>query len=1282
MTRILKPCALGLILLTLVGLACPDRAAGAESQQLQRLAFGDFRLHYTTHSPQYILYRGKPLVKRIYFYTAVKSESGKMIEGFNFRRDEDGFLHFEKATTDDGVRLTWRNQRFVRAAPNRPAGKLAGEATVTLTLTKGQIHLRHQGRIEPNPGFGEIGFFIPEEALTGGTTSSFTASRPNGQTMNAEFPLPERKEWNIFNGLTRLAVDSAETDYELSIDGWEFAGSHGQHFQDFRKGDSAPGCYRFVLSFDTSKGNTFDYAWRLSVRPGEAAVKASAAATDAGGTAVPLSGLAKTPELRPVTMGDATSLAPNADEGTARVAALRLDTTDSGQLSLSDGDQPIVLNDYFMLFQSGTPTREDTTDGDIRRVVLKYDTAQGSLVKQAVISPGEAWLSWTVQAKRDLKRNEVGFYCAASAFRAPFITYRSVNQSMVGERDEVELSSSYCIVAGGEEDTREFQCGTSGRPDWMLQDFRERGERYRFVATPGPKAGDEWRAVFRYVHNGAEPYPAVSFDQAREERGILSTLLPDAIEDGFTIVPVRSAKYTFTGQPLSVKMKYYSTDHQDRTVRLSCRVQDTWGRDAGAREYELSNGGRRFAMIEFPVTAAANGAYRMDIAYQCGGVSRTRELIFTVMPEIPDTGYRPGSVYGAALGSGDYLGMLAKRIGLKWNRCHCAIGDTQCGLVQPERGTYTWDGIERACEFHRKYQFLGCHSISEGWKAEWLRTLWKEGSFEAYLDAYVEEYVRPLAERFKGKINWWEVTNEPYYQFRDSPEKWVALMKRTYETLKAIDPDCTVVGTCGPPGSMGYSWYRRTFALGSLNYQDAVSSHLYHFGPWVGSGIACGVRKWMREIRKIMAEHGKVVPLINSETTVTPPSSMYRHPSHTRYVRYHPGESPTDPVEQAQAYFKVLVMHEAEDVKYSFHIFHGGVEYTSHTGEYDETPLAFLAAQATLAKVLEEAEYLEDIPLDDQVQVCLFKQADQLILIPWGPMFLKQDYASVSLPLPASRFRARDVFDNPLSVNGDDRTTQFAVTWEGFFLLTDSVSVDELKSAWSSARVALHFAQDPQLRIAGVFSGDGAGPANRASWVGFHPVDLTAACNRSFTDETPEDGQGGWTDEGQNDMRNLPTGEWLINGVPFRILDPSANDGTSCIVLKGGMNPNATFPESVSVPIGKRLSKLHFLHTVTWGNRTGPGFRYVLHYRDGYTEEVPVEMRKNVADWWWQGDVPEAQVAWEGPNSVRDKVRLYHVTHEVGHPKGAQAVLERVEIISACKRPIPVVVALTGVYSN
>ena len=1267
----------------LVALAAVGRGRAAEAKHLERLSVGRLRLYYTNQGPASLQYGGKDLIRGMYFYTSVKEESGQMIEGFNFRRDEDGLLAFRKEAVDGGQLLTWYNKRHVH--PGRPPRKagLAGEATVTCTITGDQLEVRYKGKIEPNVGFGEIGFYVPEAMLTRGETGRFVASFPNGRKQEGVLPHPAGEGWNIGRGLDALTFESPRETYDFSFGGLAFGGSHGLHFQDFRKNDRHPGCFRIVLSLDTTKGNEFDFSWRLQIKPRPGAEPLREETETAGAAA----GAVEELRLRPAVAATVRELPwqPQTPKP-AGPGELSVGVDKDGRISLSEGGQSVVQGEYFHLFPTGAPERQERQDGGVRRVTLRYDAPKGSLTKEVVVSPDDVWILWTVKAKSAVA-GEMGLYCPTAALRPPFITYRSVNQSTVDEREDLEFSSSYCIVSGGEANPREFQCGTSPRYDWMFQDFRKRednlGGTCRFVVVPRLKAGEEWRGVFRYVRRSAEPYPAVSFDKARVERGILSTLLPDVIADGFSIVPARDSKYTFTNRPLAIRMKYYGLDPATRSVAIHWRLIDMWGEQVTEGDLSLSNQGRRFAVKPFSIAVNANGAYRMEIDYRSGGVSRTRELVFAVLPEVPDTGLRPSSVFGAAIGGGDYLALLAQRIGLKWNRCHCAIGDTQAGTVLPERGEYRWDAIAAACETHRKYRIYGCHSLSEGWKAKWLSTLWKEASFEEYLDAFVNEYVKPLAREFKGRITCWEVTNEPYYQYKDCPEKWVALMKATYEALKEADPTCTVVGTCGPPGSMGYSWYRRTFALGALDYQDAVSSHLYHFGPWVGSGTALAVRSWMREIRKIMAEHGRVVPLWNSETTVTPPSSMFRHPSHRRYVRYHAGESPTDPIEQAQTYFKVLVMHKIEDVKYSFHIFHGGVEYTSHTAEYDETPLAFLAAQATLAKHLEEAEYLEDVKLHDELFACLFRQEDRLILIPWGPMFLKRDRADVTLPIAASRFAMRDVFDNPLAVAGDAKETRLTVTWESSLLVADGMPVDELKRGLSAAKVALQLADEGDRTVKGRFGGESSGPAKRSNWIGFHPLDLSLACSRGFEDTEAGDGKGGWTDEGPNDLRSLPTGEWLINDVPFRIIDPAANSGKSCVVLKGGIQPDPPFPEKVTVPVGKRVSRLHFLHTVAWGgSRPGPAFRYVLHYTDGFTEEVEIRDHVHVANWWFLGEIPEAKVGWEGPNSVREKVRIWHATHEITHPKGAQAVLDRVEIVSECKRPIPVVIAITGALSN
>lgn len=139
----------------LIGMTVPIGIAPADTQQLERLNVGDMRLYYTTHSPGALHHRGKPLIESLYFYTAVKAETGKHIEGFNFYRNEDGRLKFDKEQIEGGYRLRWTNQRHIYSSLTRRTDRLAGQATMTLTMTGDECALRYQGKIEPNPGYGE-----------------------------------------------------------------------------------------------------------------------------------------------------------------------------------------------------------------------------------------------------------------------------------------------------------------------------------------------------------------------------------------------------------------------------------------------------------------------------------------------------------------------------------------------------------------------------------------------------------------------------------------------------------------------------------------------------------------------------------------------------------------------------------------------------------------------------------------------------------------------------------------------------------------------------------------------------------------------------------------------------------------------------------------------------------------------------------------------------------------------------------------------------------------------
>jgi hypothetical protein len=120
-------------------------------------------------------------------------------------------------------------------------------------------------------------------------------------------------------------------------------------------------------------------------------------------------------------------------------------------------------------------------------------------------------------------------------------------------------------------------------------------------------------------------------------------------------------------------------------------------------------------------------------------------------------------------------------------------------------------------------------------------------------------------------------------------------------------------------------------------------------------------------------------------------------------------------------------------------------------------------------------------------------------------------------------------------------------------------------------------------------------------------VDLSKVANRALADDADNDGKGGWTDQGPDaDMREFKTGERRFGGVPFKIL-PSPK---SVVVLKSVHRAKDDLPAKVTIPVGRKLDTLFFLHSAAWFS----GFKYVIHYADGKDVTLAVGP-SNMRDW-------------------------------------------------------------------
>ena len=135
-------------------------------------------------------------------------------------------------------------------------------------------------------------------------------------------------------------------------------------------------------------------------------------------------------------------------------------------------------------------------------------------------------------------------------------------------------------------------------------------------------------------------------------------------------------------------------------------------------------------------------------------------------------------------------------------------------------------------------------------------------------------------------------------------------------------------------------------------------------------------------------------------------------------------------------------------------------------------------------------------------------------------------------------------------------------------------------------------------------------------------INLRPYANNSFIDEKAGDGKG-WTDQGPfTDMRNIPTGNQEVAGIPFDIIDPTINNGNTCITLKGG---NLDMPTGVNnIAVNCKVNSIAFLHTSGFGGGITPHAVYTINYADNTSVKYVAVGGKNIGDWWQPARKTEA----------------------------------------------------------
>jgi hypothetical protein len=199
----------------------------------------------------------------------------------------------------------------------------------------------------------------------------------------------------------------------------------------------------------------------------------------------------------------------------------------------------------------------------------------------------------------------------------------------------------------------------------------------------------------------------------------------------------------------------------------------------------------------------------------------------------------------------------------------------------------------------------------------------------------------------------------------------------------------------------------------------------------------------------------------------------------------------------------------------------------------------------------------------------------------------------------------------------------------------------------------------------------------------FQCVDLRPYANVGFTDDIADDKQGGWTDQGNNDLRWLPTGRQMFGSIPFDVINPARNDGKDAVLLYSTKREG--LPKQIGpIAVDRTVNSVIFFHTAAWANKEGvTAAHYRVQYGDGQVTQIPVVTSRQIDDWWSLRQPADSAACLamqvKSDNSGRGLVGLY--AYRWTNPRPGQSI-KSIRLVSGEGEPTVGVLAITLVNDS
>lgn len=198
----------------------------------------------------------------------------------------------------------------------------------------------------------------------------------------------------------------------------------------------------------------------------------------------------------------------------------------------------------------------------------------------------------------------------------------------------------------------------------------------------------------------------------------------------------------------------------------------------------------------------------------------------------------------------------------------------------------------------------------------------------------------------------------------------------------------------------------------------------------------------------------------------------------------------------------------------------------------------------------------------------------------------------------------------------------------------------------------------------------------------YRPLDLSKQANQ-FRDDR------GWFGDKAFTFKDLPVGRQVFAGVPFEVYNFKTSPVPTVVMLGGPGIPNAPAKEVRGIPVHLKADALFFLHAARIDNRRNEAevrekkayeiARYVVHYADGQTADIPLRAEIDVDDFKQRtpSAIPGAQVAWTRPFEGTEFTAVaYSKPWDNPRPDAEIASIDLIQVDAS--RGVPALIAVTA----